>query len=598
MVPLWRVLLLCIAGASSASPLHECVANDDLLHLNRGLWLPGSIESPAPAKAVRSEVRRSAQGATGGVNASPAPEPPRIVPRPARPVPVNDQQRLFFAVYDGDLPRVQALLNSPDVDVNASYDALAKTSLINVAARECLPEITQALIRKGARIRADDAGAGGIDIRPVGSLISSLSVDILMRDHPVTVAGAPARTLEHYEATLRILLDAGADANELANTTQHLSALGQLADIAAFDGDARMAKLLLDHGAAIDDSPSATSPLIIAVGRGREDLVAEVLAARRPAAATLDAALLQSARAGQYGMASEILRAGANPNVSDRSRRPVLCDSLLRLPASRSFTLELVTRNADVNADCLRSSPLGMAIEDRELAEAILSRGADPNRPNDLGATPLTLANANEHELIDHLLTSGGHVGLPNADVAAYRQRGAVVGSVSWSILHKRDYLAARLIERNKLDATQDCGAVVYAASEGSTLALRALLEHGGDPNATSASGVSALMAASMRGQSDSLQILLAQSRTRVNQTTPLVFHPPHFEIYSESPPSPWFTGHQSALMFAVMGGQPEAVRILLAHGADARQRDAAGHTALEYPASAVLQQMLMGLKK
>lgn len=293
-----------------------------------------------------------------------------------------------MALAPGDV-RVQALLNSPDVDVNASYDAHAKTSLINVAARECLPEITQALIRKGARIRADDAVTGGIDIRPVGSLISSLSVDILMRDHPVTVAGAPGRTLEHYEATLLILLDAGADANELANTTQHLSVLGQLADIAPFDGDSRMAQLLLDHGAVIDDSPSATSPLIIAVGRGREDLVAKMLAARRPAASTLDAALLQSAQAGEYGMASEIL--SANPNVSDRSGRPVLCDSLLRLPASRSFTLELVARNADVNANCPRSSPLGLAIEDRELAEAILDRGADPNRPNDMGATPLTL---------------------------------------------------------------------------------------------------------------------------------------------------------------------------------------------------------------
>jgi ankyrin repeat protein len=610
MVPLWQLVLLFIAGASSASPLHECAANDELL-VYGGTGLTNSFDPMSAPKVVHIEVHRSAQGATGGATASLAPESPKIVARPARPVPANDQQRLFFAVSDGDLHRVQALLNSPDVDVNAAYNAQARTSLINVAAQECLPEITQALIRKGARVRADVAVSGGIEIRPVGSLMSSLSVDILMRDHPVTMAGAPARTIEHYEATLRILLDAGADANELADTTEHLSALGQLAGTASFSGDARIAQLLLDHGALLDDSPSATSPLIIAVGRGREDLVTAMLASGRPAASTLDAALLQSSRAGQYSMASQILSAGANPNVSDRSRHSVFCDSLLRLPASRSFTLDLVAHHADVNAACPRTSPLGLAIEDRGVAEALLDRGADPNRTDDMGATPLTLANANDHELIEHLLASGGHVGLPNTDVAAYRQQSAIVGAVSWSILHQRDYLAARLIERNKLDAAQDCGAVVYAASAGSTLALNELLKHGEDPNATSERGVSALMAAALHGQASSLQILLAQPHTKVNQTTPLEFHPPHFQdshgLQGGPPdgpygdprgPVPWFTGHQSALMFAVAGRQPEAVQILLAHGADARQKDAEGHTALEYPASEALRQMLMGLAK
>jgi len=297
-------------------------------------------------------------------------------------------------------------------------------------------------------------------------------------------------------------------------------------------------------------------------------------------------------------MAREILSAGANPNVSDRSRRSILCDSLLRLPASRAFTLDLVAHHADVNAACPRTSPLGLAIEDRGVAEALLDRGADPNRTDEMGATPLTLANANDHELIEHLLSRGGQVGLPNTDVAAYRQRGAIVGAVSWSILHQRDYLAARLIERNKLDAARDCGAVVYAASEGSTLALSELLKHGENPNATSERGVSALMAAALHGQASSLQILLAQPHTKVNQTTPLEFHPPRFEIYSESTPVPWFTGRQSALMFAVAGRQQEAVQILLAHGADARQKDAEGHSALEYPASQALRQMLMGPAK
>jgi ankyrin repeat protein len=428
--------------------------------------------------------------------------------------------------------------------------------------------------------------------------MSSLTVEILMRDHPVTMAGAPTRTIEHCEATLRILLDAGADANELADATEHLSALGRLADIASFSGDAAIAQLLLDHGALLDDSRSATSPLIIAVGRGREDLVSAMLATGHPAESTLDAALLQSSRTGQYSMAREILSAGANPNVSDRSRRSILCDSLLRLPASRAFTLDLVAHHADVNAACPRTSPLGLAIEDRGVAEALMDRGADPNRTDDTGATPLTLANANDHELIERLLASGGHVGLPDADVADYRQRGATVGAVSWSILHQRDYLAARLIERNKFDAAQDCGALVYAASEGSTLALSELLKHGENPNATSERGVSALMAAALHGQASSLQILLAQPHTKVNQTTPLEFHPPHFQIYSESPPVPWFTGHRSALMFAVAGRQPEAAQMLLAHGADARQKDAEGHSALEYPASQALRQMLMGPAK
>jgi ankyrin repeat protein len=579
----WRraaVAFWLIARAGSAAG--QCTVDEAALVVP---LQPGGIELPALASAPPSvkvtTVTRTAGPVVAGSSAAPA---AGSTPRPPRPAPRDDQERLFIAVADGDLAEVERMVSSPTVDLNAPMRSDLRRSLIDIAAGSAQPRIARALIEHGARVRAP---VDGVDVRPIGAALVNLRIELQLRDDPAVAAAAPPRSPQDVEATIRVLLDAGADADGVFDPTHPESALVVLLSMPRFDGDLRIARLLLDHGAQLGAATPGGSPLAAAVAAGREDFVDLALQARQLDASALDAALAAAIARNDAAMARRLFAAGASPNAPDRYGRPLLC-ATLNGGQSRPLALLLAQHGARPDVDCPGGPPLNRAMTDPELALLLLKHGADPDRAGLDGFTALDLVRDADHELVDALLAHGAHLGTSAPD-PRFPRRGdpgaAAAGPTVRAILSHRDYLAAGLLHRDGLQGDTPCAAVLYASASGAHRALTGLLQAGADPNAATQRGVTALMTAAYRRDVEALRLLLAQPKIQVDRATPAALNPQALVPYSESNPS-LFTGGATALMFAAAAGNAQSCTLLIQHGASTRVMDAQGRTAAAYALS------------
>ncbi len=597
----WRrgTLALWLAAPAAAFAAELCTVDEVAFNAP---YQPGpsalhSIAAEPPQVKVMTVIRSAgpvvagsaAAAATPGAAAPPAPAA-GSAPRRPRPPPQNDQERLFTAVADGDLAEVQRLLNSPAVDVNAPLRSGLRRSLIDTAASTAQPRIVQALIEHGARVRAP---VDGLDVRPIGAALVNLRIDSQLRDNPAVAAPPPPRSPQDIEATIRVLLDAGADADGVFDPTHPESALGVLLSMPRFDGDLRIARLLLEHGARLGAATPGGSPLAAAVAAGREDFVDLALQARQLDASALDAALAAAVDRNDVAMSRRLLTTGASPDAPDRYGRPLLC-ATLQGSQSRPLALLLAQHGARPDVDCPGAPPLNHAMSDPELALLLLDHGADPNRAGLDGYTALDLVRDADHELVDALLARGAHLGTSSADARLHRagDHGAAAGPTVRAILSHRDYLAVGLLLRDGLQGDAPCAALLYATASGAHRALAALLHAGADPNATTQRGVTALMSAAYRRDLEALQLLLAQPKIQVDRATPTALNPQALVPYSESNPS-LFTGGVTALMFAAASGNAQSCALLIGHGASTRIMDAQGRTAAAYALSPEVRAVL-----
>jgi ankyrin repeat protein len=468
------------------------------------------------------------------------------------------------------------------VDLNAPENDHAHTRLIDVAALQGLPEVVRLLLQHGARVRPKPGQNDAVEIHPIGEAMLGLTA----------ASQPPAR----YEATIRLLLEAGADPDDMAIPALHMSALGTLAVAAKSAEAVSIARLLVEHGATLDRTASFTSPLLLATKHDRDDLLGPLLTASRARCEPLTEALRLSESKHYYRISDQLVASGADPNIKGESHTPLLCEALQTVERPTSFALTLLVHHANPNVTCDEGPPLFLAIKDPNLVSALLEHGADPNRARADGATPLTVMVKADHQTTDLLLAHGARLGFVTKEADAYRKHGVTLDPVVWAILHHQDYLATRLIQRDGMDSIDSKAAVVYAASEGSILALTELLQHGADPNSSSVSGISALMAAAYHGQTATLEELLAQSGLQVNGTTPPHFTPAGIlKFYSENR-KPLLSGQRTALMYAAAGSNVEALKILIAHGARTNLQDAEGLRAVDYARIAAMRTALTEL--
>jgi uncharacterized protein len=498
---------------------------------------------------------------TAGGAASMSGLPPS--PRPPRPVPKNDQERLFTAVYEDDLAEVQRLLPSPTVDVNAPSRSDLRTSLIDVAAGGAQAQIVQALIEQGARVRGP---VEAVDVHPIAVAIAGLKTTIQFHGVPGAFAWRSERSPSDFEATIQVLLDAGADPDGVLDPTHPDSALSVLLSTPRFDGDMRIARLLLDHGAQLGASTPGGSPLAAAVANRRDDFFDLALEVRHLDSSALDAGLAPAIARRDARIVSILLAAGASPDARDLYGRPLLCVTLMGGEQSRSLAKLFLQHGARATVDCIGGPPLNLAIKDHELALLLLAHGADPSRTDHDGATALSLVADADHKLIDALLKHGAQLGQPISDqrmVGIVNDTGTAVRPMLRAILRRQDYLATGLLRRDGLQGDPPCVAVLYAATMGANGTLAELLHRGADPNSTTERGVTVMMTAAYHGNVDAVRMLLAQPQIRVDRATP--------------------TGHRTALMYAAAAGQAEICKLLIRHRASTRVADAEGRTALDY---------------
>ena len=230
---------------------------------------------------------------------------------------------------------------------------------------------------------------------------------------------------------------------------------------------------------------------------------------------------------------------------------------------------------APAEAGARRDAPLIAAVKaaDVETVRALVGEQVvDVNQAAPDGATALHWAvHRNDAGLVDLLIAAG-------ADVAAANRYG--VQPIS---------LAAENGNAAILEALLDAGAdpnatlpegetvLMTAARTGDAASVRALLVRGADPNARDRfRGQTALMWAASRNNADAVHAL-AELGADLHARTESTSRAPNGNRLFYAPPPTGFT----ALTFAVRGGHIDAMRVLLAAGADVNDTLSDGQSAL-----------------
>ena len=319
---------------------------------------------------------------------------------------------------------------------------------------------------------------------------------------------------ERSLATVELLLRNGADPN--------LAGPGRTTPltVAAATGDLKLCASLVEKGAKLDpDAPGAT-PLDSATGQNRDEVITWLVSQ----GAKVDkltgekrTALMSAALGAREKSTQTLIRAGADVALQD----PQFGLSALAFACGQT---------------ALPQNRL-------QVVKDLLAAGAPVSVADQHGQTPLMMASGVKNLALLPLLAAAG------ADLKSAEGEGAQ--ALAQAIVDHRRPTALALLELGapaRVVIHHDRSALFYAIEIADDLLVKALLDHGADPN-------------------------------EVRKERPIS----HFiALPGEVPPKPVeFT--KTPLLDVVQGKRPALVRVLLAAGADPAFKDNFGRTALDY---------------
>jgi len=224
----------------------------------------------------------------------------------------------------------------------------------------------------------------------------------------------------------------------------------------------------------------------------------------------------------------------------------------------------LIRAQADINrAQPDGATALAWAIHlgERRMAETLLGAGARVNVADEYGETPLTLAAANGDVAIMYRLLELG--ARPNA--ARWNGETPLMIAAGAGSVDAVQLLARHGAELNAREPRRGQTALAWAAAEGHSAVVKALVDLGADLEVTSNSGFTPLAFAVGKGDVDSVRLLLA----------------------SGLDPNLVLPSGNSLLRMAMTAKQTATTLALIEGGADIRTVDRAGLSPLHVAAQA-----------
>jgi ankyrin repeat protein len=391
-------------------------------------------------------------------------------------------------------------------------------------------------------------------------------------------------------------LNDGADANTLLRGGETVLMW------AALRRDLRLIRLLLDRGANVNARGNACLEVAVCpIGRmdrgGRTalmvaaslgDLAAVRLLLERGAAVQLKdnggtTAFFHAAWSGNAAVLPALLRHGEDIDARDGFRRTALHVAVFK---SRALVKALVAMGCDVDAQDMNGDSALMWTGNDATIDVLLRAGADRSLKNKWGKTAW------------HVATELG------AGSAAKRVRPDRLDPQSardsrlMGAIRKKDVAGVRKLLAAGANANMTANGgttpLIFAAGEGQIEIVRELLQHKADANTRGIGGKTALMAACERDQGNLqvVQLLLAsgadvQAVDRLGRTA---FNEAAQGGYAAILEALMASGvnvnsrdhYCTALYAAVCSGNAEAVRVLIAHGADVNAPRWDGETPLQ----------------
>jgi ankyrin repeat protein len=268
------------------------------------------------------------------------------------------------------------------------------------------------------------------------------------------------------------LLEGGAQANVVAD-----GAMAFPIEAAAKRGNPAIVKLLLEAGAHPDSARGKEPPLWWALLNGHQE--------------------------------AAVLLVDAGAKVDGPVRKGMMPFYFAVMEDYADLVTKMIAHGVDVHAPGPQGSPLHEAADNGNLAlvRLLVVTGAEVNRINDLGETPLFLAVEGKHwEVAEWLASSGGNINATN--------------KLGQTVLHdwavEEDSIAIQRVCGMKADP--DVQNLIgetplhIAAAKGNIIAARALLEYcGADINSRDNHGLSPAGLAYREGQDEMVEFLTAQ---------------------------------------------------------------------------------------
>ena len=506
---------------------------------------------------------------------------------------------IMIAAWGGNTPMIELLLKrgaNPNIQDQSGYDGLP----IDTAASHGYPETVEILIDHGSEFQLKHLIEAGLDERAIAMLDADARLleqqdgdartalhiavnsnnehlirELLQRGADIDAADARGYTTLHQaiersngdkNTIVRLLLDRGAEldiwaaagladadhANALLSADPHLADAPQRDGStpicwAARQGDPGTIQLLIDHGVELNrPSWPRSIPLFSALRRGHEEAARLMLkAGANPNSSgnfsdgDHDTALFTAARWGSPSTVALLLDYGADINAGKMGQQFIGHGGLGWAAWGRKTEVVqlLIDRGVDLHHPNHHLIPHAAAYKgNNAIVELLAQHGADINRKDPTGQTPLAIALFRGHDDTAELLRSLGAIDTdadsnadPTTRIAAYFQavRANDVEQVreilttTPDLVHERiaDDCSAEQWEHAKPGDRQSNTALHWTATpwgqqDQSHAALaKTLIEHGADVDALGYNdnkGVApAVVLAAWEGSLDVLRVLL-----------------------------------------------------------------------------------------
>ena len=392
---------------------------------------------------------------------------------------------------------------------------------------------------------------------------------------------------------LQALIDHGAhiNAKRKDGTTALLSACRT--------GQSTSVMFLLDSGADVKiGKPDGNTCLYLAVhGHCSKDTLQKIIDQGSDVNAFNrkgETALIRACYIAQTELVKILLKNGADPNISDASGYSSLLAAIYGNCTNETLK-EIIACKADLDAqnkDGRTALMLACLFKQQEAVQIILEAGSNPNIADNHGYTSLFVAvlKGCRKNIIQALIDHGADVNATDKDNVT-----AIMYACRKRRLNLFHVLLKAGADTNTVD--KDDNTCLWYAAHGncSKKVLQAIIDHGGDVNATNKDGLTALMTACKERHIDTMHVLLkAGSDTNIadkNGITCLILAVAadcSNEVLQEiivhgADVNATDNGGLTALMWACEKRHVDAIYVLLKAGADTNIADENGNTCLRH---------------
>ena len=401
--------------------------------------------------------------------------------------------------------------------------------------------------------------------------------------------------MKHYRScsieTIQAIIDHGVDVNAMNNRCQ--TALW----IVCCDGQDELAKILLGKGADpnIADKYGDSSLHSATYGCCSTNVLKEIIDHVAHINATNNdgaTALLLACNTGRSELVRLLLKAGADPNITDADGDTCL-HGVITADCNKETQQEIIDYGADVNATDKRGRTpllLGCVLGQIDSVNVLLAAGADTTICDEEGSSCLHAAidGRCSKDTLQALIDHGAHIDARRKDGANALLRACYTGQ-SESVRFLLE--AGADVNVTKPDDDNCLHFAVYGHC--STDILKKIIEQGVDVNAVTYGSLTALVIACSTCQTESVKVLL-QLGADPNIGTGFSMPTLHVAVIGNCPSETLQEiikykvdldaqdkDGRTALLLACENRQEEAVQVLLEAGSNPNIRDNYGFTSL-----------------